>query len=92
MANINLLFTCPHGGKKDGTTDSPPLQPPLIERDPGHFKDVKPTIENIIIIIIGNNPGVLHKGSNPSPFVLWYPTIVYLDLSNFETDIRSYLV
>ncbi|TLX86165.1 MAG: metallophosphoesterase family protein [Thaumarchaeota archaeon] len=41
MTNINLLFTCPHGGKKDGTTDSPPLQPPLIERDPDHFKDDK---------------------------------------------------
>lgn len=41
MANINLLFTCPHGGKKDGTTDNPPLQPPLIERDPGHFKEDK---------------------------------------------------
>jgi hypothetical protein len=41
MTNINLLFTCPHGGKKDGTTDNPPLQPPLIERDPDHFKDDK---------------------------------------------------
>jgi hypothetical protein len=41
MTNINLLFTCPHGGKKDGTTDNPPLQPPLIERDPDNFKDDK---------------------------------------------------
>ena len=39
MTNINLLFTCPHGGKKDGTTDNPPLDPPLIERNGNHFPD-----------------------------------------------------
>jgi hypothetical protein len=33
MTNFSLLFTCPHGGKKDGTTDNPPLDPPLIERN-----------------------------------------------------------
>jgi hypothetical protein len=41
LSNINILFTCPHGGKKDGTTDHPPLQPPLIVRDPDNFKDIK---------------------------------------------------
>ncbi len=39
MTNFNLLFTCPHGGKKDGTTDTPPLDPPLIERNGDHFPD-----------------------------------------------------
>lgn len=41
MTSIKLLLTCPHGGKKDGTTDHPPLQPPLIARDPVNFKDDK---------------------------------------------------
>lgn len=41
MSNINILFTCPHGGKKDGTRDHPPLQPRLIERDEKNFKDDK---------------------------------------------------
>jgi hypothetical protein len=41
LSNINILFTCPHGGKNDGTTDHPPLQPPLIERDEKNFKDDK---------------------------------------------------
>ena len=41
MTNINLLFTCPHGGKKDGTTYNPPLQPPLTQRDDDNFKEDK---------------------------------------------------
>jgi len=41
MTNFNLLFTCPHGGKKDGTTDNPPLNPPLIERNGDHFPSSK---------------------------------------------------
>ena len=41
MTNINLLFTCPHGGKKDGTTDNPPLHPPLTQRDDDNFKEDK---------------------------------------------------
>lgn len=41
MTNINLLFTCPHGGKKDGTTDNPPLDPSLIERDEINFPNSK---------------------------------------------------
>jgi hypothetical protein len=39
MTNIKLLFTCPHGGKKDGTTDSPPLDPPLMERVDTNFPE-----------------------------------------------------
>ena len=36
MANIKLLFTCPHGGKNDdGTTTNPPI----IKRDKTHFPD-----------------------------------------------------
>ena len=41
MTNINLLFTCPHGGKKYGTTDNPPLQPTLTQRDDDNFKEDK---------------------------------------------------
>src|SRR5512133_983645 len=36
MANIKLLFTCPHCGKNDdGTTTNPPI----IKRDKTHFPD-----------------------------------------------------
>ena len=41
MTNINLLFTCPLGGKNDGTPDNHPLQPPLTQRDDDNFIEDK---------------------------------------------------